>query len=95
VHGIARAGVLRTSDGGERQVTPLELFFDLVYVFAVTQLYCSVRFYGLAEAEGDAGGEADGEAVGDEAGDDVGCPVAAGETGADEPPGAAVGLEVE
>jgi low temperature requirement protein LtrA len=38
VQGLARAGVLRTSDGGERQVTPLELFFDLVYVFAVTQL---------------------------------------------------------
>ncbi len=35
---FAGAGVLRTSDGGERQVTPLELFFDLVYVFAVTQL---------------------------------------------------------
>ena len=53
--------------------------------------------YGLAEAEGDAGGEADGEAVGDEAGYDVGGPVVAGagETGADEPPGAAVGLEVE
>jgi low temperature requirement protein LtrA len=38
VQGLARAGVLRTSGGGERQVTPLELFFDLVYVFAVTQL---------------------------------------------------------
>ncbi len=33
-----RVGVLRTSNGGEQQVTPLELFFDLVYVFAVTQL---------------------------------------------------------
>jgi hypothetical protein len=30
--------VLRTDEGGEQQVTPLELFFDLVYVFAVTQL---------------------------------------------------------
>jgi hypothetical protein len=43
--------------------------------------------YGLAEAEGDAA---------DEAGDDVGGPAVAraGETGADESPGAAVGLEV-
>ena len=31
-------GVLRARDGGEQQVTPLELFFDLVYVFAITQL---------------------------------------------------------
>jgi low temperature requirement protein LtrA len=31
-------GLLRARDGGEQQVTPLELFFDLVYVFAVTQL---------------------------------------------------------
>jgi low temperature requirement protein LtrA len=31
-------GPLRTRDGGEQRVTPLELFFDLVYVFAVTQL---------------------------------------------------------
>jgi low temperature requirement protein LtrA len=29
---------LRTQDSGEQRVTPLELFFDLVYVFAVTQL---------------------------------------------------------
>jgi low temperature requirement protein LtrA len=26
-------GVLRVRDGGEQRVTPLELFFDLVYVF--------------------------------------------------------------
>ena len=32
------AGPLRPRDGGEQRVTPLELFFDLVYVFAVTQL---------------------------------------------------------
>jgi low temperature requirement protein LtrA len=32
------AGPLRTRDGGEQRVTPLELFFDLVYVFAVTKL---------------------------------------------------------
>jgi low temperature requirement protein LtrA len=32
-------GLLRTRDGGEQRVTPLELFFDLVYVFAVTQLF--------------------------------------------------------
>jgi hypothetical protein len=31
-------GLLRARDGGEQPVTPLELFFDLVYVFAVTQL---------------------------------------------------------
>jgi low temperature requirement protein LtrA len=31
-------GVLRAREGGEQQVTPLELFFDLVYVFAITQL---------------------------------------------------------
>jgi low temperature requirement protein LtrA len=38
VQGSDRVSVLRTDDGGEQQVTPLELFFDLVYVFAVTQL---------------------------------------------------------
>jgi low temperature requirement protein LtrA len=31
-------GLLRVRDGGQQPVTPLELFFDLVYVFAVTQL---------------------------------------------------------
>jgi low temperature requirement protein LtrA len=31
-------GPLRTRDSGEQRVTPLELFFDLVYVFAITQL---------------------------------------------------------
>ena len=31
-------GMLRVRDGGEQKVTPLELFFDLVYVFAITQL---------------------------------------------------------
>src|ERR671913_1247630 len=31
-------GPLRTRDDGEQRVTPLELFFDLVYVFAITQL---------------------------------------------------------
>jgi low temperature requirement protein LtrA len=31
-------GVLRARDGGGQRVTPLELFFDLVYVFAITQL---------------------------------------------------------
>jgi low temperature requirement protein LtrA len=30
--------MLRTRDGGEQRVRPLELFFDLVYVFAITQL---------------------------------------------------------
>ena len=32
------AGSLRPRDGGEQRVTPLELFFDLVFVFAVTRL---------------------------------------------------------
>jgi low temperature requirement protein LtrA len=32
------AGPLRPRDSGEQRVTPLELFFDLVYVFAVTKL---------------------------------------------------------
>jgi hypothetical protein len=32
------AGVLRIREKGEQRVTPLELFFGLVYVFAVTQL---------------------------------------------------------
>jgi low temperature requirement protein LtrA len=31
-------GLLRTRDGEEQRATPLELFFDLVYVFAITQL---------------------------------------------------------
>jgi hypothetical protein len=31
-------GPLRPRDSGEQRVTPLELFFDLVYVFAVTRL---------------------------------------------------------
>jgi low temperature requirement protein LtrA len=38
VRGSDRAGLLRARDEGEQRVTPLELFFDLVYVFAVTQL---------------------------------------------------------
>lgn len=38
VQGTGSAGVLRNRDGGEQRVTPLELFFDLVYVFAITQL---------------------------------------------------------
>jgi low temperature requirement protein LtrA len=29
---------MRDRAGGEQQVTPFELFFDLVFVFAVTQL---------------------------------------------------------
>ena len=32
------AGLLRTRDEDETRVTPIELFFDLVYVLAVTQL---------------------------------------------------------
>jgi low temperature requirement protein LtrA len=33
-----QVGLLRSRAGGAERVTPLELFFDLVYVFAVTQL---------------------------------------------------------
>jgi low temperature requirement protein LtrA len=33
-----QGALLRVRDGGEQPVTPLELFFDLVFVFAVTQL---------------------------------------------------------
>ncbi|MBV9453727.1 MAG: low temperature requirement protein A [Rubrobacter sp.] len=38
MHDSHHGGLLRSRDGGEQQVTPLELFFDLVYVFAITQL---------------------------------------------------------
>src|ERR687893_385784 len=38
MHVSDHGGPLRTRDSGEQSVTPLELFFDLVYVFAVTQL---------------------------------------------------------
>src|SRR5918999_284572 len=38
VHDSHHGGLLRTRDEGEQRVTPLELFFDLVYVFAITQL---------------------------------------------------------
>src|SRR3712207_1822786 len=38
VHVSDHAALLRARNGGEQRVTPLELFFDLVYVFAVTQL---------------------------------------------------------
>src|SRR5918996_4327502 len=38
VHDSDHGGMLRTRDGGEQRVTALELFFDLVYVFAITQL---------------------------------------------------------
>src|SRR5919199_3874671 len=38
VHVSDHGGLLRARDGGEQRVTNLELFFDLVYVFAVTQL---------------------------------------------------------
>ena len=38
IQGYDQGGLLRTRDGGEQRVTPLELFFDLVYVFAITQL---------------------------------------------------------
>jgi low temperature requirement protein LtrA len=38
MHVSDNRGPMRTRNGGEQRVTPLELFFDLVYVFAVTQL---------------------------------------------------------
>src|SRR5918998_1519298 len=38
VQRVEHGGVLRARDTGEQRVTPLELFFDLVYVFAITQL---------------------------------------------------------
>ena len=38
MHVSDQGGLLRARGGGEQRVTPLELFFDLVYVFAVTQL---------------------------------------------------------
>src|SRR5918998_530047 len=38
VNGSAHDSMLRDRDVGEARVTPLELFFDLVYVFAITQL---------------------------------------------------------
>src|ERR671920_1504002 len=38
MQGSYQASLLRASDAGEQRVTPLELFFDLVYVFAITQL---------------------------------------------------------
>src|SRR5918998_6107790 len=38
MRGSDAAGMLRVREKGEQRVTPLELFFDLVYVFAVTQL---------------------------------------------------------
>jgi low temperature requirement protein LtrA len=36
--GAGAASALRIRETGEQRVTPLELFFDLVYVFAITQL---------------------------------------------------------
>ena len=38
LQGSDHGGLLRTRDGGEQRATPLELFFDLVSVFAITQL---------------------------------------------------------
>src|ERR671917_1913455 len=35
---ILDRGMLRARDRGEQKVTPLKLFFDLVYVYAITQL---------------------------------------------------------
>src|SRR5215203_589185 len=38
MHVSDHGGLLRARNGGEQQVTPFELFFDLVFLFAVTQL---------------------------------------------------------
>jgi low temperature requirement protein LtrA len=38
MHVSDHGNLLRARDGGELPVTALELFFDLVFVFAVTQL---------------------------------------------------------
>ena len=38
MHVSDQRGLLRAQDAGEQQVTLFELFFDLVFVFAVTQL---------------------------------------------------------
>lgn len=38
MEGFDLVGLLRNRDRGEQRVTPLELFFDLVYVYAITQL---------------------------------------------------------
>ena len=38
VHDSDHGGLPRAREGADGRVTPLELFFDLVYVFAVTQL---------------------------------------------------------
>src|SRR5918997_5101226 len=38
MQGADHVRLLRASDAGKQRVTPLELFFDLVYVFAITQL---------------------------------------------------------
>jgi low temperature requirement protein LtrA len=36
MQGADHVRLLRASDAGKQRVTPLELFFDLVYVFAIT-----------------------------------------------------------
>src|SRR5215204_3890523 len=38
MHVSDQGGLLRARGGGEERVTPLELFFDLVFVFALTQV---------------------------------------------------------
>ena len=38
MNSIRRAGLMRARDGEEAKVTYIELFFDLIYAFAVTQL---------------------------------------------------------
>ena len=37
-HGRRGSGLLRERGEGNSRVTPMELFFDLVYVFAITRL---------------------------------------------------------
>jgi low temperature requirement protein LtrA len=50
MHVSDQGGLLRARGRGEERVTPLELFFDLVYVFAVTQL--SHRLLGHLDVRG-------------------------------------------
>ena len=40
MHDSEQRGPQRARAGGEERVTPLELFFDLVFVFALTQVTC-------------------------------------------------------
>ena len=75
MQGSYQARLLRASDAGEQRVTPLELFFDLVYVFTITQLSqysmamrtlgsCSLRISPLDDYPLSGGEAQDGNAFG-------------------------------